>query len=100
MKSAGLCFSLAVAALFAQQDMGVITGVITDASGLSVPGARVTTTNRDTGETRSVDTSDTGPTPSARSALAVTICRSRSPASRNPFSKTSNSTPRTAFART
>ncbi|MBI4875810.1 MAG: TonB-dependent receptor [Acidobacteria bacterium] len=45
---------------FAQQDMGVITGVVTDAAGLSVPGARVTVTNRETGEMRAVETSMTG----------------------------------------
>jgi hypothetical protein len=48
------------AAALAQQDMGVITGVVTDATGASVPAARITATNRDTGEIRTVDTSDTG----------------------------------------
>ena len=49
-----------LSALSAQQDMGVVTGVITDASGLPVPGARVTVINRDTAESRAVETSDTG----------------------------------------
>ncbi|MGH9722669.1 MAG: carboxypeptidase regulatory-like domain-containing protein [Bryobacteraceae bacterium] len=49
-----------VPVLFAQQDMGVITGVITDATGAAVPSARVTITNRETNESRSVETSESG----------------------------------------
>ena len=45
---------------YAQQDMGVITGLVTDATGATVPGARVTVTNRETGEARTVETSATG----------------------------------------
>jgi hypothetical protein len=51
---------LLASALFSQQDMGVITGVVTDATGAGVPLARVTVTNRETNEVRSVDTSDSG----------------------------------------
>ncbi len=51
---------IACGALFSQQDMGVITGVVTDQTGAAVAGARVTSTDADTGETRSVLTQDTG----------------------------------------
>lgn len=59
MKSATLLLAFLSAAL-AQQDMGVITGVVTDASGGVIPAARVTVVNRETSETRTVDTSDGG----------------------------------------
>jgi len=55
-----ICTALLGSALFAQQDMGVITGVVTDASGAAVPGARVTVTNRDTNETRFAETAESG----------------------------------------
>src|SRR5881396_1848106 len=55
MKSAFLLVAVLGAAL-AQQDMGVITGP----TGAAVPAARVTVTNRETGETRSVSSSDGG----------------------------------------
>jgi hypothetical protein len=55
-----MSFLLAVFPLSAQQDMGVVTGVITDSSGLPVPGARVVVTNTDTNESRAVDTSEAG----------------------------------------
>ncbi|HEV8131517.1 MAG TPA: TonB-dependent receptor [Acidobacteriota bacterium] len=45
---------------WAQQDMGVITGVITDATGGSVPGAKITVVNRQTNESRSVESSEAG----------------------------------------
>ena len=49
-----------IGAMFAQQDMGVITGVITDSSGAAIPGARVTAANRETNEARSVTTQESG----------------------------------------
>ena len=55
-----LGFLLTTGVALGQQDMGVITGVITDVSGAAVPGARVVVVNRDTNETRMTETSDTG----------------------------------------
>jgi hypothetical protein len=51
---------LAITAAWGQQDMGVITGLVTDATGAAVPGARVTVVNRDTNETWATETSGTG----------------------------------------
>jgi len=51
---------LAAAGLWAQQDMGVITGLVTDSTGASVPGAKVVAVNRDTNESRSAETGETG----------------------------------------
>jgi hypothetical protein len=44
----------------AQQDMGVITGVVTDESGAVVTGARVEVTDTETNETRVAETLSTG----------------------------------------
>jgi len=46
---------LAGAALWAQQDMEVVTELITDASGAAIPGAKVTVANLETNEVRSVE---------------------------------------------
>ena len=51
---------LLAAGLSAQQDMGVLTGIITDATGAAVPGARVVVLNRDTNESRFAETSEAG----------------------------------------
>ncbi|MGH9666848.1 MAG: carboxypeptidase regulatory-like domain-containing protein, partial [Bryobacteraceae bacterium] len=46
--------------LLSQQDMGVITGVVTDETGAVIAGARVVVTDRETNETRAADTQGTG----------------------------------------
>src|SRR6185437_7041733 len=46
--------------LYGQQDMGVITGVVTDASGGVIPGAHVIATDTETNEMRAADTQPTG----------------------------------------
>lgn len=46
--------------LMAQQDMGVITGLVLDSSGAAIPNARVTATNIETNEVRAVETSASG----------------------------------------
>jgi hypothetical protein len=55
-----ILLSTLIGAMFAQQDMGVITGVITDSTGAAIPGARITATNRETNEARSVTTQESG----------------------------------------
>src|SRR5262245_36625954 len=47
-------------ALPAQQDQGVITGLVPDSTGGVITGARVTVTDRDTAEIRAAETSATG----------------------------------------
>jgi hypothetical protein len=62
MSSSASIFALGLVAstLWAQQDMGVVTGLVTDVSGAAVPGAEVTVANLDTAETRSLQTGETG----------------------------------------
>src|SRR4051794_1933644 len=62
MKNLSRLFMFIVLAesLLAQQDMGVITGILTDVSGSIVPGAQVSVTNTETNEVRTTETSDTG----------------------------------------
>ena len=45
---------------FAQQSIGTILGVVKDTSGGTVPAAKVTVTNTETNESRTVDTADDG----------------------------------------
>ncbi len=52
--------TLAAGALFAQQDMGVVTGVVTDKSGAAVPGAKILIVNPATNEKRDAVTADSG----------------------------------------
>ena len=56
------CFVLVLVggAVFAQQDMGVITGVVTDQSGAVVADAHVVATDTETNEARTVETLSTG----------------------------------------
>ncbi len=60
MLRVAVCLIICTLSLLAQQDMGVITGVITDATGAAVPGARVSVSNSETNETRTVVSGETG----------------------------------------
>ena len=60
VRSLALLGPIFAAALFAQQDMGVITGRVTDATGAVVPAARIAVVNPATGETGQAETGDTG----------------------------------------
>lgn len=51
---------LLVGAIYAQQDMGVVTGVVTDETGAVVAGAHVEVRDTETGEVRTVETLATG----------------------------------------
>ncbi len=55
-----LLLALFSASLLAQQDMGVITGIVTDSSGSSIPAARVSVINSETNEVRTAETAGTG----------------------------------------
>src|SRR5215471_4896056 len=56
-----LLFVLAlVSAGVAQTSKGILSGVVRDATGAAVPGATVTVTDQDTGETRTVTSEATG----------------------------------------
>ncbi len=59
MRAFSLLLALA-AALAAQQDMGLITGIVTDSTGAAVPGARVSVVNADTNEVRTAETAAAG----------------------------------------
>ncbi len=48
------------AAIFAQTSRGVVSGIVTDPNGATIPGAEVTLTNTDTTVARSVVTNDEG----------------------------------------
>jgi hypothetical protein len=48
------------ATLYAQQDMGVVTGLVTDKSGAAVPGAKIVIVNPATNESRETASADTG----------------------------------------
>jgi len=54
------CLMMLPAHAFAQQDMGVITGLVTDASGAVLPGVTVTATEQATGVAIPAVTNDTG----------------------------------------
>src|SRR5260370_31087712 len=47
-----LILTLATPLMFAQQDMGVITGIVTDTSGGIIPQANVSVANQETNEAR------------------------------------------------
>src|SRR5579863_8439406 len=53
-------FPAALASLFAQFTSTTLTGVITDASGLAAPAAKITAQNIETGFTRTVSSGDDG----------------------------------------
>lgn len=59
--AAGLCIFVLTGLFFGQgQDRGVITGLVTDSTGSSIPQAKVTITNNDTGDKIVVDATSTG----------------------------------------
>src|SRR5262249_32014678 len=75
MKRLFLAFLIPAIAAFPQQDTGMITGELTDASGSAVPGAIVTVTNRDTNVTVKVVSGSDGifvPTPLPIGLYSVT----------------------------
>src|SRR5258708_4950730 len=52
--------TLATRLMFAQQDMGVITGIVTDTSGGIIPQANISVVNQESNETRQALTGPTG----------------------------------------
>jgi len=57
---AALVFALACLALFAQSDLGTITGFVKDPSGATIPNATVTVRNEATGAERKATTNEAG----------------------------------------
>src|SRR5215813_13623227 len=55
-----IAFVLLVSVGIAQTSKGILSGVVRDATGAAIPGATVTVTNQDTGETRTVTSEATG----------------------------------------
>jgi len=60
IRTAVVALFFTASGVFAQQDMGVITGLVTDSSGATIANARVTVTNTETNEVRTVETAATG----------------------------------------
>jgi hypothetical protein len=60
MQMTRIALLLSACVLYGQQDMGVVTGVVTDKSGAAVPGAKVVIVNSATNETRETTTAETG----------------------------------------
>jgi hypothetical protein len=57
---AALLFALACLALFAQSDLGTITGFVKDPTGATIPNATVTVRNEATGTERKATTNEAG----------------------------------------
>src|SRR5438105_7017030 len=55
-----LLMATCAATCFAQAEQGTITGVVVDASGASVPKAKITAVNQATGATAAAETTDEG----------------------------------------
>ena len=55
-----LLFALATVALFAQSDLGTITGFVKDPSGATIPGATVVVKSEATGTERRATTNEAG----------------------------------------
>ena len=55
-----LLFFALVGAGVAQTSKGILSGIVRDSTGAAIPGATVTVTNQDTGETRTVKSESTG----------------------------------------
>lgn len=55
-----ICAVLWALPVYAQSDRGQVTGTVTDLSGAVIPGAKITITNLNSGEARTLTTSDEG----------------------------------------
>ena len=60
MRGALFLSAVLAVSVFAQQDRGTIAGTVTDATGATVPNAKVTITNRDTNTTFTTTTGESG----------------------------------------